>query len=196
MAFTPTALTGVTTPERKVGVPYSVGYDYSQTADPNTVGANVTLFVEGNNSDLFVEEMLGYSEVVGGNLSRVLPEPCGYYRPGLGTGAEGKRMYCVGLASVSHTPTPPVAGVAVVNSEGWLEYDLEAWKATFAVPQYNVLEDEEVQYEHERFCVWRMKVTASNEKIPGGGFQYITANKEKVSEVGVKTGRQLELSCK
>lgn len=194
MALVTTATTGETTPAFKNAVPYAVHHDIRQTADQNTTGYTVTVSVDGqytnNGNGLFEYDMLGYSDIPSpGVLRRVLPEPCG----------RDPRAYCVKLESVGHIPDALTAGAVTVNSAGWPTYQIESFQATYAIPLYAVLEDDAVTYEHERFCVWRSKITAQNEKIPGGGFQYVSATaseRVKVSEVGVKTGRQLELTCK
>lgn len=189
MPLTTTATTGQSSPDSKTAIGYAVGHDLQVTADPQTVGYTVTLTVDGADSAAFEYEMLGYSRLEGGYLHRVLPEPCG----------RDSRAYCVKLESVLHIPDELAAGATAVNAAGWPTYQIESYRATYAIPLYAVLEDEEVSYEHERFCVWRMKVTAQSEKLPGGGFQYINADVKKrlkVGEVGVKTGRMLDLSCK
>lgn len=197
MPLTPTAYTGRSSPEQKNEIGYAVGHDIQVTADPNTVGYTVTLTVDGEDATIFEREMLGYTYITSdndpnafpGKINRILPEPCGY----------DPRAYCVKLESVMHIPDPLDEGATAVNGAGWPTYQLVSYRATFAIPLYNVLENEQVDYEHERFCVWRTKVVAQNEKIPGGGFQFIgstAAERIKLPEVGVKTGRILQLSCK
>jgi hypothetical protein len=186
-----TAHTGRSTPGLKTAVPYSVAHDIQVAADPQTSGHTVTLTVDGHDSARFVYEMLGYSYVIGSHLFRVLPEP---------SGRDG-RAYCLKLESALHVPddldrTDPANPAVAVNSAGWPTYKIEAFRATYGIPLYNVLEDGDVKVgEFERFCVWRTKITAQNEKMPGGGFVWMGTN-VKVSEVGVKTGRMLELTCK
>ncbi len=191
MPITYTATTGETTPAQKNAVPYSVDHDIRQANDPQTTGYTVTLAVEGQYTlgggsvGLFENDMLGWSQVSGGVLQRVLPEPCG----------RDPRAYCVKLESVLHFPDDLVAGETAVTSAGWPTYKIERFQATYAIPLYQVLEDDEVTYEHERFCVWRTKIISQNEKIPGGGFKWLGSD-IKVNEVGVKTGRMIELTCK
>lgn len=188
-----TATTGETTPAFKNAIEYGVDHDIRQTSDPTTTGYTVTLAVDGtwtnNGNGLFEHDMLGWSQVVGGLLKRTLPEPCG----------RDPRAYCVKLDSVMHAPDALTAGETTVNANGWPTYQVERFQATYAIPLYKVLEDEDVTYEHERFCIWRSKITAQNEKIPGGGFQFVSstaADRTKVPEVGVKTGRTIDLTCK
>jgi len=196
MPITTTATTGETTPTQKNAVGYAVHHDIQQTSDPTTTGYTVTLTVDGANtlgqgsSDLFARDMLGWSSVpLAGVLSRVLPEPCG----------RDPRAYCVKLESVMHVPDDLTAGEVTVSPAGWPTYQVESFRATYAIPLYQVKEDDEVTYEHERFCVWRTKVTAQNEKIPGGAYQRVdgtAANRLPLNEVAVKTGRGFELTCK
>lgn len=194
MPLTTTATTGQTSTADKTAIGYAVGHDIQETDDPQTTGYAVTLTVEGSDSPAFVYEMLGYGEVLNigtptAKLHRVLPEPCG----------RDSRAYCVKLESVMHAPDALTAGATTVNSVDWPTYQIESFRATYAIPLYDVLEDEDVTYEHERFCIWRSKITAQNEKIPGGGFQWVSgtaADRTKVPEVGVKTGRSMEMTCK
>jgi hypothetical protein len=191
MPLTPTAYTGRSSPDQKNAIGYAVGHDIQVTADPNTVGYTVTLTVDGEDATIFEREMLGYTgeDDEPGKMNRILPEPCGY----------DPRAYCVKLESIMHIPDALNAGATAVNGVGWPTYQLVSYRATYAIPMYNVLENSEIDYEHERFCVWRTKVVAQNEKIPGGGFQFIgatAAERIKLPEVGVKTGRILQLNCK
>jgi hypothetical protein len=195
--LSPTAVTGKSTPSRKNAIPYAVMHDIRQTSDPTTTGYTASLVVDGiytfskGTADLFARDLLGWSEVVNNVLQRTLPEPCG----------RDPRAYCVKLESVAHHPDALTDGATTVNPDGWPTYDQEAFQATYAIPLYKVLEDADViAHEHERFCIWRSKITAQNEKIPGGGFKWIDgsvlANRTQVPEVGVKTGRMIELTCK
>jgi hypothetical protein len=115
--------------------------------------------------------------------------------------AEGDKLWAESdkLWAEGRIPDDLTGGAVTVNSVGWPTYQIESFQATYAIPLYAVLEDDEVTYEHERFCIWRSKITAQNEKIPGGGFQFVSATaseRVKVSEVGVKTGRRMDLTCK
>jgi len=185
MPLTTTATTAAS------GVGYSVEYDLADSADTTTASLTVTLSCADDDAEQFRADMLGYSEVIGGTLFRTLPEMAQW--------DGGSGYYCVRLDPVRKTPLVS-AGAAQNNGAGWPKFDIATYRATFAIPLYRVIEDGAVTYEHERFCVWRARTTAQNEKIPGGGFQYIDdvtpANRVKINEVGVKTGRQTDLTCK
>jgi hypothetical protein len=56
-----------------------------------------------------------------------------------------------------------------------------------------------VLFEHERYVVWKRRGVAENEKIPGGGFKIAPGEPgagKQISEVGVKTGRTVQLEAK
>lgn len=180
-----TAFTGSTTPDAKSAIGYGVWYDLEDACSQTTVSHTVTLVVDSADAEQFVYETMGWAELQGSQLRRVLPEKSGF----------DARMYAVDMQSVMRNPPDPPTN----NSEGWPDYDLQAYRVTYAIPLYAVLEDDEITYEHERFCVWRKRVTAQNEQIPGGGFRFVSgtaADRTPLNQVGVRTGRQLELTCK
>lgn len=181
MALTTTAETGQTTPDDKTAIGYAVGVtDIAQVADQNTAGYSATLTVEADDAAAFVYEVLGYSELQGTSLHRVLPEPCGI----------DSRAYAMRMERAQATE------VGANNAAGWPTFGQISYRVEYAIPLYDVLEDDEVTYEHERFCVWKKNPTVQNEKIPGGSFKFINASKTDLNEVGVRTGQVLELSCK
>lgn len=179
----PTATTGESSPDSKVGIDYAVSQlegDIQESGDPSTSGLTALLTVDAADSVAFLYELLGYSELDGTSLHRVLPEPSGIYSD----------MYA---ASYQRVKSIWDQGT---NAAGWPTYDQITYAVTYVKPLYEVLEDDEVTYEHERFCVWRKKIAAQNEKIPGGTFKTIATPSVVLYEVGVRTGRTLELTCK
>lgn len=183
---TKTATTGSTTPwSKSPAIGYSVWYDLADQADQNTVGHTITTVVDSADAEFFTYHMMGWAGLTGSTLQRVLPEKSGF----------DSRMYAVKMESVFRNPDNP----ATNNSEGWPNYDIQGYRVTYAIPLYAVLEDDEITYEHERFCVWRKRVTAQNEQIPGGGFLFVSgtaSERTPLNQVGVKTGSRLELTCK
>lgn len=173
------------------GIPYSVEFDLADQIDQTTSSVVVTVSVDDDSAPSFKKDMLGYSTVNGdGSLSRILPEVCKW-------GTE-RTHYCVKLDPVLKTPKY-TAGVLQLNDDGWPQFDIAKYRATFVVPLYAVLEDDEVSSERDRFCVWRRRDTAQNEKIPGGGFKWVSSTASErtpVPEVGVRVGRQSEITCK
>ena len=173
------------------GIPYSVEFDIADQIDQTTSSITVTVTVEDSAAESFKRDMIGYSTVGGdGKLVRRLPEVAKW--------GDKRTHYCVKLDPVMKTPLY-TAGVLQLNDDGWPLFDIAKYRATFVVPLYTILSDDERSSERERFCVWRRKTTAQNEKIPGGGFYWVdavAANRTPVPEVGVRVGRQTELTCK
>jgi hypothetical protein len=159
--------------------------------DQTTSSITVTVTVEDAAAESFKRNMMGYSIVGGdGKLRRRLPEVAKW--------GNFRDHYCVKLDPVFKTPLY-TDGVLQLNSDGWPQFDIAKYRATFVVPLYTIMSDDERDSERERFCVWRRKTTAQNEKIPGGGFYWVdavAANRTPVPEVGVRVGRQTELTCK
>lgn len=171
-------------------VPYAVWNDLAPAADTTTRGHTVTLVCDAENEELFLWDMLGYSQLDGATLHRELPQRSEY------TSGPDK-MYAVSYQHAFRTPKNP----AEVGASGWPVWDIAGFNFSFAVPLYKVLSDDEITYEFERYCIWRKKVTAQNEKIPGSTFKFVddglSANSGQLplNEVGVRTGRILELTC-
>lgn len=186
--YNPTAATGLTTNEGKNAVGYGVGLDVADSSDPTTSGLTATVVINASERELFLYDMLGWSEVTGGILRRVLPEPAGFDR----------RYYCVKLDPLWKTPKY-TANVLELDGDGWPVFDIAAYKATYVIPLYEVKEDAEITYEHERFCIWRKKPVAEDEQIPGASLKVESATASErlpLNEVGVRTGRRFELTCK
>lgn len=185
MALVTTAVTGNTSPEAKTGIPYSVGnleVDFGESADPTTSTYTALCTVAWEYADEFIEEMLGRVEltVEGGKLNRVLPEYCPH-KP---------RAYAL-KADLVKTLTWQGNDAAT----GWPTFAQSVYRVTYAVPMYDVKENEDVDYEHQRFCVWTKRITAQNEKVPGLSYKFVGTGLP-LNEVGVRMGRQLEMSCK
>lgn len=180
------------------GVPYSVAYDLADSVDQTTSSIVVTVVVEDDQAASFKRHMLGWSEINGdGTLDRYLPEVAKW--------GNERTYYCVKLDPVGKTPLY-IDGAIQNNDDGWPEFSVSMYRATFVIPLYTVLGDADVPggtgRERNRFCVWTPKLTAVNEKIPGGGFKFVDdtlpANGGQISvpEVGVRAGRVIGLQCK
>lgn len=180
-----TSVTGSTTPGSKNLVRYDVGTnptDIEEQFDTTTNGSTVLMTVDWADSAEFLRDMLGFSEKVGTSLVRVLPERSGWDEDTYAVAARSTKFF-------GGTTNDP----ALLD---WPKPLYAEYSVTFAAPLYKVLEDDDVTYEHERYCVWRTKGIAQNEKIPGAAMRFVNAAKTYMPEVGVKTGRLLELSCK
>lgn len=189
MPLDTTAVTGNTSSESKTpGVEYSIGIlesDFSETAGPSSCGYTALCTVAWIDVGEWLDQMLGRSDAtVDGTIHRVLPEFCPH-KP---------RAYAMQADLVR------VINWQENTVDGWPKFDQAVYRVTYAVPLYDIKEDGDTTHEHERFCVWRKRVVAANEKIPGGGFKFIDdapgAVHVRLNEVGVKTGRTLELTCK
>lgn len=190
MPLATTAVTGNTSPDYKTGIAYSIGIlegDFSETAGPSANGYSALCTVAWGDAGVWLEEMLGRTDILlGGILQRTLPEYCPHRPTAYAVQADLVRM---------------IRGEVNTNDDkGWPEFEQAVYRVTYAIPLYDVLEDRVTAYEHQRFCVWRKRTVATNEKIPGGGFKFIddavAANRIRLNEVGVKTGRTLEMTCK
>jgi len=180
------------------GTPYSVTYDLADSVDQTTSSIVVTVVVEDDQAASFKRNMLGWSEINGdGTLDRRLPEVAKW--------GNERKYYCVKLDPVGKTPKI-TDGQHINNDDGWPEFSVAMYRATFVIPLYTVLSDTDVPggvgRERHRFCIWTPKLTATNEKIPGGGFKFVDdtlpANGGQISvpEVGVRAGRVIGLQCK
>lgn len=175
--------TGTTTPDRKNLVEYNfynqtgdVKEQYGQTAN----GSGFLLELAYADGGAFLRDMLGYSELNGNEIVRVLPERSGY----------DDDQYCLqcDLAkSITYTG---------LSADEWPEFERVVYNCQFAAPLYAVLEDDEVEHEHERFVIWRSRGAANNEQIPGGGFKFTDGSNAILAQVGVKTGRLIYLQAK
>ena len=183
MPLVTTAVTGNTSPDSKTGIAYSVGFlegDFGETADPSSSSYSALCTVAWEDAQDFVEEMLGRTELtIDGKLNRILPEYCPH-KP---------RAYAMKADLVKTMTWQQNSAV-----DGWPEFAQSVYRVTYAVPMYDIKEDEEVTHEHERFCVWSKRITAQNEKIPGLTYKF--ASGKPLNEVGVRMGRQLEMTCK
>lgn len=180
-----TSVTGSTTPGSKAIVRYDVGTlptDIQEQFDTTTNGSTVLMTVDWDDSADFLRDMLGYAEKVGTDLLRVLPERSGWDDDTYAVAGQSTRFFggTTNDAGMLNWPKPVIAEYAI----------------TFAAPLYKVLEDDEVTFEHERYCVWKSRGSATNEKIPGGSLKFVNASKTLLNEVGVKTGRVTDLTCK
>jgi hypothetical protein len=183
-------ITGSTTPSGgyKNFVRYDVGTlptDIEEQFDTTTNGSTVLMTVDWADSANFLRDMLGYSVKNGTVLNRILPEKSGWDDDTYAVAARSTKFFggTTNNPLYQNWPVPLYAEYAV----------------TFAAPLYKVLEDSELSSstaEYERYCVWRTKGTAQNEKIPGGSLKFVNAEKTLLNEVGVKTGRLVELTCK
>ena len=181
--------TGTTSPSKKTPIEYKIEIlenSIKEEYGPNTNGTTVLCTVADDDALEFVRQMLGYATRVGSQLDRVLPEKCGW----------NDTQYAVRCELVKCLTW--VDNDETLNN--WPGYNEVVYAVTFAAPLYQVLEDDEVTHEHERFVVWKRRGVSQNEKIPGGGFLYVddvtAANRTPVPEVGVKTGRQVMLQAK
>lgn len=183
-----TAVTGTTSPDLKTGIEYSIGIleaDMKQEYTPNSSSVSALCTCTYEDSDLFLAEMLGYSKKIGTQLQRVLPE-----RSGWDFGNTDVIHYAMDARLVKCLNWQDNDAIS-----GWPVYGEMVYLVTFAAPLYEVKEDDEVFYEHERFCVFTKRGTASNEKIPGGSLIF-PSDGVKLNEVGVKTGRTTSLAVK
>lgn len=185
--------TGTTTPDLKNVVEFNIYIGDTNIQEEFNTTTNGSVFlceVAYEDSGAFLRDMLGYAEVVGSSLQRVLPERSLW----------DDDQYAVAANLVkSITWEDNEEGVAAGYAdpeEGWPRFNRSVYAVTFAAPLYRVREDDEVDAEYERFVVWREKGVVQNEKIPGGGFKFVTANKEPLYEVAVKVGRTLQLTAK
>jgi hypothetical protein len=175
------------------GIPYSVELDVADQIDQTTSSLTVTLAVQDSEAESFKADMLGWSEITAsGGLTRTPPEVAKW--------GNRRDLYCVKLDPIGKTPLFETDGDWQRNDDGWPEFDIARYRATFVKPLYQVLGDDDVTRELDRFCVWKKRVTAQNEKIPGGGFKWVddvtAANRTPVPEVAVRVGRQTVLTCK
>jgi hypothetical protein len=195
-SFTPTTTTGSTTPGQKAIIPYSIltgENDIQQEWTPTGSTTTVICLVDGQYADHFLEDMLGYSSKVGTTLNRVLPERCQYVSNNFTSFAGQYALSGNLVKNFGGFTTDPVV------RRGWPVFAAQHYRITFGTPLYKVLENGTYTYEHERFVVWTPRGVAENEKIPGGGFKFTTdagATYTRLSEVGVMTGRTVELEAK
>jgi hypothetical protein len=184
-------VTGNTTPELKNAIEYNilcqendVKMSYSNAASGTTIYCEVAW----EDIEYFRRDMLGYAEFSGGTLVRVLPERCEF--PGC------EEQYCMGMELVKAITFSPAA--TALSPGNWPVYERAVFACQFAAPPYDVLEDSETPEGDEsvRNVVWTKRMIAANEKIPGGGFKFIDSNKTPLAEVGVKTGRVVNLQAK
>ena len=183
-----TSVTGNTTPGSKSLIRYDVGTlptDIQEQFDTTTTGSTVLMTVDWSESADFLRDMLGYAEKDGTQLRRILPE-YSYWDD------DTYAVACRSVQFIGGTTNDPDLG-------DWPVPAVAVYAVTFATPLYKVKEDDEVTHEHERYCVWRANGVAQNEKIPGGGFKFVSgtaSERTPLNEVGVKTGRLLNLTCK
>lgn len=194
--------TGNTSPDLKHGVGYDVGNlpdDIKQEYTSTSSSITALCTVDYEDSDLFLADMLGWSKKVGTQLQRVLPERAGW-----------DDMDDTDIAHYA-------MDARLVKACTWTENDPETgwpiygnglvYAVTFAAPLYAVLEDDEIDAEHERFVVFSDSGTAQNEKIPGGSYwlpatpaivspAFPAQTARPLSEVGVRTGRVVALKAK
>jgi hypothetical protein len=180
------ATTGTTTPDAKVGIEYYVETlpgTHTVQHDPNTGSTVVNCIVAWSDLDIFMWEMLGYSQAAGTTIQRVLPERCPWsYGPHYQYALKASVIQLI-----NHTDN---------DANGWPEFEKAKVQVTFGAPLYNVYEDGESE-EWDRFVVWERKVVANNEKIPSGGFKFVSDTPPTpLGEVVVKTGRVIELKAK
>ena len=179
-------ITGSTTPEDKDGITYELDVDVggvSERVGQETSGITVECVVEYEAAEKWKQEMVGYSSgTTGTKIHRVLPEKCGW----------DDNLYCMQLDR-----TQSIRGASLSETLGesdWPTFETLRYNATFAAPMYEVLEDDQITDERERFCIWERRLTAENEKIPGGGFKFPSDNKI-VEQVAIKVARVIELRC-
>lgn len=185
-----TISTGSTTPEFKSGITYTIGVlpaDTKRTVNNLSGTTTYLCTVDYEDQEEWLYEMLGYSWTTRtptssstiSNMYRVLPEK----------NPEG--MYALDAQLVRNI------GHIDNDANGWPIYDKAVWQVTFGHPLYDVLEDEEIAYEFNRFVVWKRKSVAQNEKIPGGGFYFQDTPPTAVPDMSVvKVGRYVELQAK
>lgn len=189
--------TGSTTEGAKTKIRYTVGAlesDISREYGTTSATTTVLCTIAFDKTEYFLYEMLGYSTHDGSNLKRMLPEQMPYL--GVGRYSNGAGQYA--LSAKLHKNMGGWTSRDLVN-KGWPNFQNSVWSVTFGAPLYRVKEDAEVTYEHERFCIFKTRGVAENEKIPGGGF-FIKAGEpdagKPVNEVGIKTGRTVQLEIK
>jgi hypothetical protein len=177
--------TGTTTPERKNLVTYNFWNqdgDIKEQYGHSANGSTVLCELDYADSGAFLRDMLGYSERNGNDINRVLPEKSGWDE-------DQVCLQCDLVKALTYT------GLAADESE-WPEFTRVVYACTFGAPLYRIYEDGEIDNEHERYVIWKIRGAANNEKIPGGGFKFIDAAKSPIGEVGVKTGRLTMLTAK
>lgn len=185
-------LTVTTSPSYKTPlVRYDVGTlktDIVEEFTPTTNGSVVMCTVDWAYSVWFLRHMLGWSEKNGTKLRRVLPEFSSWDDDTFAVSARSTKWF---------GGSAPTVAPAMWPRPLYIEYAV-----TFAAPLYVVKEDSQITYEHQRFCVWKTRRVAQNEKLPGASMKFVNdtlpanSGQRALNEVGVKTGRVVDLSCK
>ena len=197
MPATP-AKTGSTSPDRKTPfIDYHVGFlpgQFTEVYNQTSTATTLLATVDWSDSSEFLFHMLGYSEVIGGELSRVLPEVNPY----------NSNQYCISCELVNawgrgldddNTDNSPDTPTFPALFNHWPSFEKAVYKCTFAAPLYDVAEDSEVDNESKRFVVYKTAANITNEKIPGGGF-ILEGTSTPLSEVGTRTASIIQVEAK
>ncbi len=196
------SVTGSTSPALKSGIPYAVGMlegDIKRTWDQTTSGTSARVACNWDDVSDFVEDMLGGSKLIGtvgttgARISRTLPERCPY----------NDRQYCLGLTLIQ---TTGFNHGAVSKFAGWPEFNkngegVAVFEAHYAATLYELLEDDEIDDETDRFLIVTPSGVSENQQIPGAAFRVINDaipadQRIPLGETGVKTGRSIDLQVK
>ncbi len=183
-------VTGSTTPGDKWDIVYGVGVlpdEIEERAGQETSGLSIDCEVAAADRSLWFQDMLGWAIADAASptgMRRVLPERCGL--------EDYEDHYCMQL---DRTATIRGSSVdEVLLDEDWPTFERLRYRASFVRPLYAILEDDPAETDESyRYCIWERKLTAENEKIPGGGFHF--ADNQVVEQVAIRVGRCFEIRC-
>lgn len=177
--------TGETTFWAKDGIDYNIEEGQtgliSESVGQTTSGVGVVCELDYDAYEKWKQEMLGYS-VITARLERVLPEPCGW----------DSNLYAMQIDR-----TESIKGSQLGETLGatdWPSYARVKAQVQFAAPLYQVREDNDIIYEHERYCIWERKLSAENLQLPGGAYIFPSDGRQ-VAQTAIMVSRTIELRC-
>lgn len=136
----------------------------------------------------FLKDMLGTVELQGSQLTRTLPELCPYTN----------WHYCVDAKLVQSygqvEDGEPFADPDPAYNN-WPRFKWANYQLTFRSLLYDILADDEIDKEYQRYVLRDGGYRARNIKIPGGSYVF-TGTTNPVGEVGVKVEGGIQLKMK